>query len=595
MILNEFRVSAGIGAPSPVQPRSARVASPQSVRVLASRFAWLLMLWGLLAGSTVLAAGAEKPRANRASGSRDAGEVEKLFAGGWIPEFRVEVSEANFEKLRGHRWDPRAEPESRESVPVTIREGDQVFTNVALHLKGAAGSFRPIDDRPALTLNFDKNSPGQSFHGLRKLSLNNSVQDPTYVSEILCRELFLKAGIPVPRATHARVRINDRDLGLYLLVEGWDKAFLRRHFKNPGGHLYDGGFVREITDPLTLNSGDNPKDQSDREALVAAASESDPARRRERLEKTLDVDRFLTFVAMDVLLWNWDGYALNRNNWRLYHDLDKNRMVFMPHGLDQMFWKPDGPILPPMEGLVARAVLQIPEWRQRYFGRMGELRRTVFDVPAMTNRVGQLAAQARSVMSKAGAGEGDLKEHERLVSEFSGAMERRGRSVDAQMAHPVEPARFDAAGVSVLTGWVAREDFGRPRASRDEALAALHVGPVDGSSVALWQTSVWLEGGRYRFEGRVRTQGLVPDPGDPRAGVGVRVKSTRPEAGVQGDSEWKEVGCEFEIPEGLSETTLVCEFRGMAGEGWFDERSLRLRRLGPATSRPPEEGRFRRH
>src|SRR5262249_35289285 len=152
---------------------------------------------------------------------------------------------------------------------------------------------------PAFTLNFDKFAGGQRFHGLQKLSLNNSVQDPGYVNEQLSRGIFLKAGVPVPRATHARVGLNGRDLCLYVLTEGWDKEFLKRHFKNPNGNLYDGGFVADIDKELTTNVGDNRKDQSDRKALLEAANESNLTNRLARLEKVLDVDRFLTFVAVD--------------------------------------------------------------------------------------------------------------------------------------------------------------------------------------------------------------------------------------------------------------------------------------------------------
>ena len=56
----------------------------------------------------------------------------------------------------------------RPSVRATVREGELVWTNVSLHLKGAAGSFRSVDDKPALTLNFDKLPDGQRFHGLKE-------------------------------------------------------------------------------------------------------------------------------------------------------------------------------------------------------------------------------------------------------------------------------------------------------------------------------------------------------------------------------------------------------------------------------------------
>src|SRR4030095_10780611 len=153
------------------------------------------------------------------------------------------------------------------------------YTDVAIHLKGAAGSFRPIDADPSLTLNFDKHVKGQTFHGLQRMSLNNSVQDRSFLNEQICREMFAAADVPVPRATHALVKLNGRDLGLYVLTEAFNKQFLAHHFKNPNGNLYDGGFLKDVTDELEKSSGKNPEDRSDLKRLVEAAREANTTAR----------------------------------------------------------------------------------------------------------------------------------------------------------------------------------------------------------------------------------------------------------------------------------------------------------------------------
>jgi spore coat protein H len=503
--------------------------------------------------------------------------VAAFFARPEVLRIKIEIPPDGIATLSRQVWQFGPQTE-REQVLATVREGKNIYTNVALHLKGAAGSFRPIDDTPAMTLNFDKHVKGQRFYGLEKLSLNNSVQDQTLVSEQLSRELFLQAGIPTPRATQAHVELNGRSLGMYVLVEGFNKDFLRQHFKDANGNLYDGGFLKDINARLDVNSG-NAEDQSDRIALLEAVQEADLDKRLSRLSAVLDIDRFLTYVALDVMLWNWDGYPQNRNNWRLYRDPGTGKFVFIPHGMDQMFWKPVGSILPRMQGMVAKAALQIPELRGRYFERMKALRASVFQPEAMTNRAREIAARFRPVLEKENPERAN--EQAKALEKLCDAMVRRGRSLDEQLANPIAPIKFDESGMAPLAHWEAKKDFGRPVMNRDEGggseSGTLRLSAVDGSSVGTWRSKVWLEPGRYRLEGRVKTKAIVPDPGDTRGGAGLRLARVRPEKYVAGSSDWQAVDHEFSVDDPLSEVQVLCEFRGASGEAAFE--SVRIRRL----------------
>jgi FPC/CPF motif-containing protein YcgG len=86
---------------------------------------------------------------------------------------------------------------------------------------------------------------------------------------------------------------------------------------------------------------------------------------------------------------------------------------------------------------------------------------------------------------------------------------------------------------------------------------------------------VALEQGRYRLEGRVKTQGVVTDPGDPRGGVGLRTAKTRIAQTLSGDHEWTSVAHEFDVPEDVTDIELVCELRARKGEAWFYVESLK--------------------
>src|SRR5262249_36204758 len=153
-----------------------------------------------------------------------------------------------------------------------------------------------------------------------KFHLNNAVQDPTYLHELVGYELFRRTGLPAPRITHAHVFLDGRDLGLYVLKEAYDRRFLAQFFARNDGNLYDGGVNGDVDKQLGRDSGKGPLDRHDLVALTAACAEADPARRRAALEQCVDIERFLTFMALEALVGHWDGYVSNQNNWRVYFD-----------------------------------------------------------------------------------------------------------------------------------------------------------------------------------------------------------------------------------------------------------------------------------
>src|SRR2546425_591854 len=259
----------------------------------------------------------------------------ELFSGP-VPALRVDIPDEGMKVLRDYKQVWRQPRPERIDVRATVREGERTYTNVALHLKGSY-TFQPIDGKPSLTLNFDKFAPGQHFHGLTKVHLNNSIQDPSGLCEQLARVLFEVVGVPAPRATPALVNLNGRELGLCVLIEGANKNFLKRHFLSVKGNLYDGGAGGDVTKPLEADSGEHPEDRSDLTNLVKAAREPDVARRLARLEQVLDVERFISQAAVEDIIVHWDGYAIGGNNYRVFHDVSRDKMVFMPHGLDQLF------------------------------------------------------------------------------------------------------------------------------------------------------------------------------------------------------------------------------------------------------------------
>jgi len=322
---------------------------------------------------------------------------------GPVPIFKIDVDKATADSLRR---------EPRKYVKCTLKVGDETFKDVAIHIKGAAGSSRGWDDKPALTLNVKHFAKGPLFHGIDKFHLNNSVQDGTYLNEIICGDIALGAGLPAARGTHALVELNGRKVGFYVLKEGFDAAFLHHHFADVSGNLYDGGFLTDIDAPLRLDRG-TPKDHKDLKALVAACREPN-ADKLAAMDKVLDVDRMITNACLQVIATDWDGYCRNRNNYRVYFDPKSGKAVFFPHGMDQMFNSPHEQLWHGWGGIAARAVLDTPEGKKRFIARLKEMNEKQFALDKIYKRIDEMVPRMRDAMESLSKGSGKNWENNEL-------------------------------------------------------------------------------------------------------------------------------------------------------------------------------------
>ncbi len=463
---------------------------------------------------------------------------------------------------------------ARKYVRAEIHEGATVYKDVAIRLKGGPGSFRPVDNQPSFTINFDKLAGKQTFHGLKKIHLNSSVQDSSYLSEKISRGLFDAAGVPAPRAGNAKVMLNGHVLGLYVLVEGINHQFLHRYFKDANGNVYDGHSGSDVTDPLPVNSGENPRDKSALLALARATREPVETRLA-ALEKTLDVDRFLSFMAMETILWHWDGYSMHRNNFRIFHDRASGRMVFLPQGLDQILTRPNGSIFAETGGLVARSLMEIPEARDRYRSRIAELSTNVFRADAVLGRIREVAEKIEAALN--GNGPQTAAAHRQRVNDLCRRVQQRATSLNRQIFPAAVPMLAKLENIAAAD-WQPKTDLGEAQLNREqdaEGRTLLHVATSSGCT-ASWRTRVMLQSGNYRFEARLKTKGVVLNSNDPRAGAGLRISRFRKGQKNSGNRDWTPVAFDFQVQQDQSEIELVCELRAEQGDVWFDLSSFKL-------------------
>lgn len=157
-------------------------------------------------------------------------KAEDLFSSPRVLKVRLDVGGAELESLRR---------DSKTYVKATLREGGETLTEVGLRLKGR-GIFQGFEKRPGLSLKFNEFSPGQKWRGQTKVLLDNAAHDPSYLCEAVGGQLFREAGVPAARCTFARIEVNGKDCGLFIVVEAANRDFLSAAFKKSKGNLYEG-------------------------------------------------------------------------------------------------------------------------------------------------------------------------------------------------------------------------------------------------------------------------------------------------------------------------------------------------------------------
>ena len=224
------------------------------------------------------------------------------------------------------------------------------FPTVGICKKSYCGSFSTT--KPCLKLNFSKYySPNEDkiedLIGTQFITLNNCVQDPSYIRQPLGYTLFKQAGLPYSRCSFVHVYVNGGYLGLYINVEPIKKRHIQHNFgDNDEGNLYEielGEDFDQATIDADRISFEGLSKYIDKKDLKFAVQEI-KNRGLAGMEQVIDVPQFIRFFAMEFLLKHWDGYTDNRNNTYIYNDVkavanptgSNVKFKFIPWGIDQI-------------------------------------------------------------------------------------------------------------------------------------------------------------------------------------------------------------------------------------------------------------------
>ena len=203
-----------------------------------------------------------------------------------------------------------------------------------------------------------------------RLNLQDVNWDTSQIRELYCYDLVNRAGVYTSRTGSARLTITidgtGHYFGIYTLIEPIDKSFLTKRYgkdKNDG-NLYkclwgDSGPASlqpieelEIPNPISpeeriigvkdwrthyrptydLQTNEDQADHTELLSFIDKLNTLSGAELKDYLDANFEIDRFLRYQAMNMLIGRWDDYWAMGNNYCLY--FNNGKIEFIPSDYD---------------------------------------------------------------------------------------------------------------------------------------------------------------------------------------------------------------------------------------------------------------------
>jgi spore coat protein CotH len=323
-----------------------------------------------------------------APGAAAAQTTDDLFNPDAIHRLDLLVNSRDWDKLK-------VDFQSNEYYPADIKWNGLTVHNVGIRSRGL-GSRSGV--KPALRVDMNRYTTGQQFLGLKSFLLDNLVQDPTGIKELVAMRLYQRMGLPAPRVAHVTLYINNAYAGLYGIVESVDKDFLARVFgeRQPGdtendGYLFEFKFTRpwfftymgsdlefyaSRFEPTTHEHAPAETLYRPIEAMTRAINGSSDAGFVEAVSPYLDLPVFMrhlavqTFIAQPDGILGYEGMA----NFHFYRFEESTRSQFIAWDEDRAFDAADRAILKGHEdNVLVRRAMRAPSLRAAFFDALLEV------------------------------------------------------------------------------------------------------------------------------------------------------------------------------------------------------------------------------
>jgi spore coat protein CotH len=266
----------------------------------------------------------------------------KLFNASVIHEIKLYSNDPNlWEDLLTHYNNSQNGGENIYN-PVDIKIDGTSMSAVGLRIKGFSSAWGTSGKKKPFRIDFNEFVAGQSYDGIKKISLNNAWADASCMRDVIAYNILRYEGVAASRTSYAKLYINDEYWGLYIIAEQVDKTFLEENFNNDNGNLYKcigwsnlgylGASKEDYKGTFELKTNETNDDWTGFLEFVKYLNMVDITQEQYKTNfpQKFDIPTFFKVLAVDVLLRNWDSYYDHGRNYYIYDNPETKKMTWIP-------------------------------------------------------------------------------------------------------------------------------------------------------------------------------------------------------------------------------------------------------------------------
>lgn len=241
------------------------------------------------------------------------------------------------------------------------------------------------------TLEFESSDP---ILNRKKVILSAQATDKSMLRYFLSNEIFKEAGLKTAVITPVYFYINEESQGLYYLIEQINEEFFYKRNINVG-ELYkaiNGEAKFNFNDNKELRNGFEKKIPEDDnyytlEKLIVTIDNEPESTFQTKIESMFNVDAYLKYMAVSVMICNWDGIV---HNFNIYRDNSNGKYEIIPWDLDATFYFEDNLTAFPGNSPLLLKLLRHDKYRTEYKKYFEEYLNGCFSQEFVNSKIDQM-------------------------------------------------------------------------------------------------------------------------------------------------------------------------------------------------------------